>query len=152
MTALLGLCVVLLIGLAGTYAATSYLELQRYREMSSLLERKASAASSAREALLVASESITALNQYVKSYPNPQVELARLTRLLGDDASLVRFEMAGLDIQLQGRARDAASVVQQLTREPAYLKVNSPRAISKFGNTGYEEFYLDITLAGGGQP
>jgi hypothetical protein len=152
MAALLGLCALLVVGIAGTYAAARYLELQQYREISALVQREAGAATSARESLLVAGETVTAMNEYVTRYPNPQVELARLTRLLGDDASIVRFEMEGRELRLQGRARDGASVVQELTREPAYRKVSSPQAISKMGNSGYEEFHLDITLAGGVQP
>jgi hypothetical protein len=80
------------------------------------------------------------------------VELARLTELLDDDASLISFDMAGNVVQLRGRARDAASVVEQLTAQADYLKVTSPHAISKLGDTGYEEFYLDLTLAGGDGP
>ncbi|NQX90175.1 MAG: general secretion pathway protein GspL [Halioglobus sp.] len=142
-------CALLLMAIAGTYAGTRYLELQQYREMSALVQEQAGAAVRAREALLMASDTATALNDYVSRYPNPQVELARLTALLGDDVSIIRFTMQGRELQLRGRARDAAAVVQALTREPAYPKVSSPQAITKMGNSGFEEFYLDITLPAG---
>lgn len=145
---LVGLCSLIVIAVAGTYAVTSYFKLQHYQEMSALLQRESSDASRARESLLIASEAIAAVNGYVTNYPNPHIELARLTRLLGDDASIVEFEMTGSDLKVQGRAKDAAEVVQQLTREPAYLKVTSPQAITRMGNTGYEQFHLKITLAG----
>jgi len=140
----------LLVAIAGSFSLLNYFKLQRYEEMAALVQRQASAASRARETLLTAGETIAAVNQYMASYPNPEVELARLTELLGDDASVISFSMTGRDVQLRGRARDAASVVQQLTAEPAFLAVSSPQAITKMGDSGYEEFYLDITLGGGG--
>lgn len=143
------LCALLVIAIAGTYAATSYYTLQHYRDMAARVEREASDASRARESLLLASETIAAVNGYVANYPNPHRELARLTALLGDDASVVEFEMAGVELKVRGRARDAAAVVQQLTQEPAYSSVISPQAITRMGNTGFEEFHLDITLAQG---
>ncbi len=150
MAGLACICGLLVIAVAGTYAATSYFKLQHYRDMSALVQRDSSDASRARESLLVSSETIAAVNSYVTSYPNPHIELARLTRLLGDDASIVEFEMAGSELKVRGQARDAAEVVQQLTREPAYRKVTSPQAITRMGNTGFEQFHLDITLAGAG--
>lgn len=149
---LLVLCALLLVAISGTYAATSYFKLQRIEEMSVQVEREASQASKARVSLLSATDAIQAVHGYVVSHPSPHVELARLTRLLGDGASIINFSMTGADLQLRGRARDAAEVVQQLTGEPAYQRVTSPQAITKMGDTGYEEFHLDITLAGGETP
>ena len=146
---LLGLAALLVVAITGSSTLLRYLELQRYQEMSARVQREAADASRARESLLTAGEAIAAVNQYVTSYPNPHVELARLTALLGDDASLIKFSMTGSDIQLRGRARDAASVVQQLTAEQAFREVTSPQAITKMGDTGYEEFYLDIALSKG---
>jgi len=146
---LLVLSALLIVAITGSFALLRYFELQRYEEMSARVQREAADASRARELMLIASDTFAAVNHYVAGYPNPHVELARLTELLGDDASLIEFRMTGRDIQLRGRARDAAAVVQQLTAEPAFLEVRSPQAITKLGDTAYEEFYLDITLAGG---
>jgi len=146
---LLSISALLLIAIAGSFGLLSYLKVQRYQEMSARVQREASAAVGARETLLTAGETIAAVNRYMARYPNPHLELARLTELLGDDVSLVQFSMTGSDVKLRGRARDAAAVVQQLTAEPAFLAVSSPQAITKMGDSGYEEFYLDITLGGG---
>jgi hypothetical protein len=140
------------VAITGVSAAFRYLELQRYQEMSALAEREAAEGTRAREVMLNARDTIAAANEYIAAYPNPHVELARLTALLDDKTSVISFSMAGNTVQLRGRALDAASVVQQLTAESDYLEVTSPQAISNLGNTGYEEFYLDLTLAGSGAP
>jgi general secretion pathway protein L len=147
---LIAVSALLVVALLGSYSASKYFELQRYQEIHQKIQREASGASQAREVLLAASEAIAAVNAEVARYPNPHVEIARLTRLLGDDASIISFSMSGSDLQVRGRARDAAAVVQELTAEPAYEKVTSPQAITKMGSTGLEEFHLDIKLAQGG--
>ena len=50
---------------------------------------------------------------------------------------------------LRGRAMDAASIMQKLTDEPAYGEVTAPQAIVKVGNTGLEQFSLNINLDAG---
>lgn len=148
MAGLLGLCALLALAIPGVSAAFGYLELQRYEEMAALAQHEATDASRAREVMLNARDTITAANEYIANYPNPHVEIARLTQLLDDNASVISFSMAGNIVKVRGRARDAASVVQQLTAESDYLEVTSPHAISALGNTGFEEFYLDLTLVG----
>jgi hypothetical protein len=85
----------------------------------------------------------------VAQHPNPHRELARLTRLLGDDAFIAHFSMRGDLLRVRGRARNAASVMQTLTEEGAYEAVTAPQAITAVGNTGEEQFYLDIDVAAG---
>jgi general secretion pathway protein L len=140
---------VLVAAIFGTFTAAKHFELLRHQEMADEIQGEAAAALQARQALLAASETISAVNKFVSTYPNPHVELARLTRLLGDGASIISFNMAGANLQLRGRAVDAAAVVQELTAEPAYVKVTSPQAITKLGSSGLEEFYIDIELAQG---
>ncbi len=82
-------------------------------------------------------------------YPSPHLELARLTRLLGDDAFIERFSMSGQEFSLRGQAKDASTVMQVLAQEPHYKQVKSTRAISRLGNTGREQFFLEISLAEG---
>jgi general secretion pathway protein L len=147
--AMIGLNALLVLAIVGTFAATKHFELLQYEEMSKTIQREASGAMQARQSLLAATETISAINKYVAEYPNPHVEFARLTRLMGDSASLISFNMTGTHLQLRGRAIDAAAVVQELTEESAYVKVTSPQAITKLGDSGFEEFYLDIELAQG---
>jgi hypothetical protein len=149
---LIAISACLVVAAFGSAAATKHFELQQYREMSETIQRDASEASQARLSLLAANETISAVNNYVTTYPNPHRELARLTALLGDDASIVSFNMAGIDLQLRGRAVDAAAVMQELTEESAYAEVTSPQAITKLGNTGFEQFYLDVKLVQGSPP
>jgi hypothetical protein len=108
--------------------------------------RDAAQASRMRTSLALANETIDAANRIVGLYPNPHYEIARLTQLLDDDAHIVQFAMSGREIRLRGRAADAASVMQKLTDEPAYAEVTAPQAIVKVGNTGLEQFSLNINL------
>ena len=85
----------------------------------------------------------------VALYPNPHIEIARLTRLLGDDAYLSQFAMAGTEIRLRGQSADAASVMQLLTDQPEYANVSAPQAIRRVGNSGLEQFFLNMTLRAG---
>ena len=80
--------------------------------------------------------------------PSPHFEMARLSRLLGDDAYLTHFRMQGSNLDIRGVAADAAVVVQQLTDESAYKRVAAPQAITKYFNTDREQFFLNIELAG----
>ena len=45
----------------------------------------------------------------------------------------------------RGRAADAALVMQELTDEPAYQRVQAPQAISRLAN-GQEQFSLNIQV------
>lgn len=145
--ALLGVVAVLIVVIFGVAVVAKNLELKQYREMSEEIQRDASTGAKAKTTLVRASETISALNKIMTVYPNPHRELARLTRLLDDSASIVSFDMTGVELRLRGRAVDAAAVMQQLTEEPAYAEVSSPQAITKLGNSGFEQFYLDIKLA-----
>jgi hypothetical protein len=51
-------------------------------------------------------------------------------------------------LNIRGVANDASVVVQQLTDQSAYTQVTSPQAITKYFNTGQEQFSLNIELAG----
>jgi general secretion pathway protein L len=125
------------------------LEAQRFEAMNAAVQSEAADASRLRESLVSGNTIITAANEVLTLYPNPHVEIARLTRLLGDDVSIAHFSMVGDEIRLRGRAVDAASVMQLITKEPAYAEVTSPQAISRVGNTGFEQFSLNIRLGEG---
>ena len=99
--------------------------------------------------LLLLQGTINAANEVVAKYPNPHVEIARLTRLLDDDVSIVSFSMNGAELRLRGRAANAASVMEQMTSEPRYAEVTAPQATVRLGDSGQEQFYLNIRVGEG---
>ena len=70
--------------------------------------------------------------------------LGKLTNLLGDDASLVNFSLKGRQLKFLGRASNAAQVIQELTGEPTFARVETRTAITKIGTA--EQFTLEIEL------
>lgn len=137
----------LLLVISAVAAGVKYLEMQQVQEMASSVQRDASKASSMRSALGLANETIAAANALLVDHPSPHYELARLTGLLPDNASLTNFTLDGRNLRIKGKAGDAASVMQTLTDHPAYEDVKSPRAITKLGDTGLEQFYLELQLS-----
>lgn len=142
-----GMALALLYLIAGLFVLQQRLVLQQLDAAQRQLVVQASDASAQREALLAANESIVEANALIERHPNPHVEIARLTQLLGDDAFLAHFSMRGRDLRLRGRAADAAAVMQVLSGQPVFSSVTAPQAITAVGNTGLEQFYLDLRLA-----
>ena len=140
---------VLLFSIMAISTAFKGLEAQRFETMNAAVQREAADASRLRESLVSGNAIITAANEVLARYPNPHVEIARLTHLLGDDVSIAHFSMNGDEIRLRGLAVDAAAVMQLITKEPTYAEVTSPQAISRVGNTGFEQFSLSIRLVEG---
>ena len=99
-----------------------------------------------RDDLAATNLTITELNKLSLKFPNPQPELLRLTRLLPDSAYITQYTQEGRSIRLRGRGSAAASLQQAMTEESAFEQVTSPQAISRVGNTGLEQFFLDIKL------
>ncbi len=143
---LLAAVALLLLAMAGAAAAFKGAELQHLEQAFAAASDKAAEASRLKALLAVANETIGAANQVVALYPNPHAELARLTRLLGDDTAISSFAMAGPDIRLRGRAGNAAQVMQLLTDEPGYGDVVAPQAITRLPD-GEEQFYLNFRAA-----
>ena len=143
---LLAVIAALLLAMAGAAALFKSAELQGLERISAATAREAAEASRLKTLLAVPNETISAANDVVALYPNPHAEIARLTKLLGDETSINSFSMAGPEIRLRGRAADAALVMQQLTDEPAYSQVVAPQAISRVAE-GQEQFYLNIRVA-----
>jgi hypothetical protein len=142
----------LLVVIAGTAAGMKYLELQQLRSLSAQVKTQAGNALEMRSAIVSANETISAMSAVVAQRPNPHFEMVRLTQLLGDDVSLIQFTMQGTGLDIRGIADDATVVVQQLTDEPAYASVTAPQAITKYFNTGQEQFFLNIELANSSRP
>jgi len=143
--ALIATLLLLAIGVSATFKGA---QLRQLETLSAATERDAEAASGYRSLLAAANNTIAAANEVVARYPSPHAEIARLSRLLGDDASITSFAMTGANIRLRGRAADAAKVMEQLTNEPAYLDM-TPQAIVKLGDTGQEQFSLNFQVAAG---
>jgi len=143
----LAYCAVLLVIIFGTAAGMKYLELQQLSSLSEKVKSQASNALEMRTAIVSANETIAAVNELVLQRPNPHFEMVRLSQMLGDDVSLIQFTMQGAGLDIRGIADDAAVIVQQLTDEPAYASVTAPQAITKYFNTGQEQFFLNIELA-----
>ncbi len=127
-------------------AGGSYLQYQRLEEQVAVAERDSRAATEIKAELQAANQTINAVNDIVSRYPSPHLEVARLTRLLGDDVHVTQFSMRGRELKLRGRAADAASVMELLTDEPAYASVTAPQAIVTVPG-GLEQFYLNIGMA-----
>lgn len=102
-----------------------------------------------REDLSASNEQARRLNQLLAGRHDPYDQLHRLTVLLEDDVWLSAFELRENLVRIDGRARNAASVMQMLSEQPGYSEVRAPSAIRR-ETTGEERFVLDITLLPGG--
>ena len=143
---LLGLSMILLVCVFAASSGMKYLELKQYQAMSADVARASKNASRMRTSLLEANETISYINSVVVENPNPRQVLAKLTNLLGDDASLVNFSLKGRQLKFLGRARNAAQVIQELTGETTFARVETRTAITKIGAA--EQFTLEIELPG----
>ena len=142
-------CTLILVLILGVAAGAKRAQLLQVETLAGNTQREAAPASQMRSSLAHANEVIGAANDIVDRFPNPHHEIAKLTVLLEDGTSVARFSMNGREIRLQGRAVDAAAVMQKLTDEPTYSEVLSPQAIVKVRNTSLEQFSLNITLRDG---
>lgn len=144
--AMVAYCALILALLAAGATFGKYLELQKYRGFLTDVQLRAQGASAMRDAVFRANDTIKAVNMLQKENPNPHFELARLTRLLMDDAYLESLSVNGRDLRIRGRAANAAEMMEMLIKEPAYSSVTAPQAIVKTPD-GYERFTLSIVLA-----
>lgn len=139
--------IVFVFAATGLFVLQQRVMLQQLEAVQNQVMRQSRDAAAQRESLLLANESIAAANGIVADYPNPHVEIARFTSLLGDDSYLAHFSMRGRELRVRGRAADAARVMQTLSSQEAYASVTAPQAIATVGSTGVEQFYLDVLLA-----
>jgi general secretion pathway protein L len=140
---------VLLLLISGLAAASKYIELDKLNGQAEQVIADSREASRMRTELATANQTITAVNQIMSEYPDPRVEIERLTRLLGDEAYLAQLSIRGRQIKLRGRAMDAAAVMQKLTAEEAFTEVTAPQAIVRVAGSGLEQFHLNITIKPG---
>lgn len=137
----------LLLG-AGVFALHQGRSLDRLAAAQAQIQRDAQEVAAMRTVLVEANETIAAANVEAVGYPNPHREIARLTQLLGNDEFVSHFSMRGPQLTIRGRAVDAAQVMQTLAQEPAYDAVTAPVAITALGDSGLEQFNLQIEMAG----
>ena len=110
---------------------------------------EARSAIASRDQLAATNAAIAELNKLSVLLPNPQPEIHRLTLFLLPDSAYVNtvHSRGGAQFDCVGAAgTDAASLQQAMTEEPAFQQVTAPQAISRVGNTGLEQFFLDIQL------
>tara|TARA_R110001599_G_scaffold353525_1_gene593552 strand:- start:4013 stop:5023 length:1011 start_codon:yes stop_codon:yes gene_type:complete len=146
---LLGGALLLLLLILALAAGGKYVRLQQYEALAARVESEAAEVTRQRQSLSVANQTILAVNDVLREYPDPHRELARLTALLGDEAYILQYTQRGRDLRLRGRAEDAAGVVQSLTREEAYEEV-ADQGITAVGSSGVEQFNVNVRLREGG--
>lgn len=146
---LLGAVAILVVMLTVS-AGSQYLEMKQYQGLAARVSEATRDATRHRSALGSANQLIAGVSALSREYPNPHVELARLTRLFGDDAYIAQLSVSGDEIRIRGRATDAASVMEKLTSVPGFAEVSADQGgITRLGNTGLEQFYVTIRLATG---
>ncbi|WOJ93428.1 PilN domain-containing protein [Congregibacter variabilis] len=143
---LLGGVLVLVLVSAAVFAVQQRSALERFERLQSKVQAESQSVSAMRATLVDANETVRAANAFVADYPNPHIEIARLTELLEDEAYIMHFSMRGRELRVRGRAKDAAVVMQTLAQTPAFVSVTAPQAITAVGNTGLEQFHLDIEV------
>ncbi len=130
----------------GIDAAVKKIRLDQLHKEEKLVREQASRAMVFRKRLGEANRTVNAVNDLMRKYPSPRAQLVQLTSLLGDDAFLQEFKITGDQIRLRGKSKDAAKLMRQLADEKNYANVSAPQAIRRLGNSGMEQFHLDIEI------
>jgi general secretion pathway protein L len=147
--AMVGVGALVLLLVAAVGAGFKKLEYERLSSVAARTTQDAEQATQLRSELVAANETISAVNTIAAVYPSAHLHLARLTELLGDDAYVERLSVTGLEIDLRGRAVDAAGIMELLTEQPGYIGVTAASPIRKIPGTDVEQFHLKIQLDGG---
>ncbi|GAB5413095.1 MAG: hypothetical protein Cons2KO_06980 [Congregibacter sp.] len=145
--AMLGGILLLALLSASVFAVHQKSRLQQAERLQAAVQSEAASVADRREILANANALIRASNAVHAEFPNPHIEIARLTELLTDDEFVTHLSIRGRDLRIRGRASDAAVVMQTLATTKAFKSVTAPQAITAVGNTGMEQFYLDVELA-----
>ncbi len=148
---LLALTLSVLLAVIAVATFSKYLEWQRMEGLYNRAQEQAREASAMRSRLIAANETLAAVDELIRDYPNPHEELARLTAMLDDTTYITQFSMQGDEISVRGISTDAAAVMQLFTGEPAYASVNALGPIRAFSG-GLQEFHFRIALADGDAP
>lgn len=147
-----GAAALLVLVMIATSAGFKKLELRQLESVATQTTIDASAASRMRSAVAYTNETMFAVNEVVKQYPSAHIELARLSKLLGDGTYLERFSLDGRELDLRGRAVDAAAIMKLLVEQPEYVEVAAASPIRKVRGSLQEQFHLKISIAEGAAP
>ncbi len=148
---LLASTLVMLLAVIAVATFAKYLEWQRMETLYNGVQEQAREASAMRARLIASNETLVAVDEFIRDYPNPHEELARLTAMLDDTTYITQFSMQGDEITLRGISTDAAAVMQRFTGEPEYAAVTAQGPIRAFSG-GLQEFHFRIALADGAAP
>ncbi len=122
-------------------------ELERLSDLESATRQQAAAAMQQREILGDSNVTITAVGEIAAQYPNPHQDLALLTALLDDTVYVERLAIEGREIDIRGKAENAAQVMELLTKQAAFAGVTAGSPIRKLPNTNREQFHLKVQRA-----
>lgn len=136
----------LVLALAGTSTLLAGWRLSKLESIQRAVGTEARDAIRLRDELAQVNATIGELNALGQQLASPQQELSRLTALLPDSAHLTQYTQDGLDLRLRGRAQDAASLQQSLTKVEAFRSVTASQAITRVPNSDLEQFFLDVEL------
>ncbi len=146
--AMVGIAAALLLVIVVAGAGIKKWELGRLSALEETTRREAADAMRLRSVLGKANETIAAVNEIAAQYPSPHLEMARLTALLEDSAYVERLAIEGGEMDVRGKAADAAEVMELLARQEFYSGVTAGSPIRKLPNTDLEQFHLKIQRAG----
>lgn len=147
---MIGIAALLLLVIVVAGAGIKKWELGRLSALEEATRQESAEAMRLRTVLGEANETIGAVNEVAVQYPNPHLELARLTALLEDSAYIERLAIDGSEMDLRGKAVNAAQVMELLTEQDFYSVVTAGSPIRKLPNTDREQFHLKIQRAGPG--
>jgi len=72
--------------------------------------------------------------------------LDEATRVLPDNTWLVRFDVTGAEIQLQGQSTSASDLIQLLESSPLFKEVQFRSSVVQIPRTDREQFHISIQL------
>jgi general secretion pathway protein L len=140
------ICVLLVLAIIGTSTALSGRRVQKLEAIQAAVRSESKAAMQLRDRLAEINGIVAELNELNRRLPSPQLEIARLTELLPDSAYVTQYTQTGNNIRIRGLSTDGATLQQELTKVPTYQSVKATQAISRVGNSGLEQFFLDLEL------
>ncbi|MFV8818303.1 PilN domain-containing protein [Haliea sp. E17] len=141
---MIGVAAALLFVLVLAGAGSKKWELERLSALEQTTRQEAAEAMRLRSVVGDSNELIAAVNEISSQYPNPHMELARLTHLLEDSAYIDRLSIEGREMDIQGKAVNAAQMMELLTKQDAWSGVTAGSPIRKLPNSNREQFHLKI--------
>lgn len=141
---LLGLALVLLAAIAITPTAQLRLRAIEAVNAYTAAAQKAAPLLQKREALLKATEHLSALEQSLADRVEPLAMMDLLTRVLPDDTYLQTLNLQGGKVTISGQTANAAALMQRLSAEPGLLDVRAPVAAMRVPGASKETFSIEF--------